>query len=310
MWTQSATAALLVGCGFLNLAGSMRMARAEAPEGPLFKPRLLAAAEVPLPDCIAESEYVVVGKVVGVEDKTVTASPYPGSPDKVVYQVVTVKPSEVLRGDPAVKEIRLGFIPRESYKLDVSGVPTPGVPWAQTTVFKVGQEGLLFLKKHHQESFQVQFAPFQGFITKEDADFRKTADHARKLAGLLKDPTAALKTDNAANRFLAATMLIHAYRPYEVKGQELRETPVDAAVSKLLLKALADADWRDEADHPLDGMYPPHPYRLFQRLGVTKADGYDPPAKADQQTTFNATQKWLQDNEGKYAVKRWEAKGK
>ena len=52
-----------------------------------------------------------------------------GSPAKIAYQVVTVKPSEVLHGDPAVKEIRLGFIPRESYKHDGSGVPTPAVPW-------------------------------------------------------------------------------------------------------------------------------------------------------------------------------------
>jgi hypothetical protein len=57
-------------------------------------------------------------------------------------------------------------------------------------------------------------------------------------------------------------------------------------------------------------VYPPHPYRLFQRLGVTKADGYDPPAVAEIQTTLNATLKWLQDNEGKYAVKRSEAKGR
>jgi hypothetical protein len=285
------------------------MAHAGAPEGPLFKPRQLASAEVPLPECIAEADYVVVGKVVGVEDKTVSTSPFPDSPAKIAYVVVTVKPSEVLHGDPAVKEIRLGFIARESYKLDGSGVRTPPVPWPQTTVFKVGQEGLLFLKKHHQESFQVKFAPFLGFIPKEDGDFRKTVDQARKLAALLKDPTAALKADNPANRYLAATMLIHAYRPYEVKGQERRETPVDAAVSKLLLKALAEADWRDDADR-LDGVYPPHPYRLFQRLGVTKADGYDPPAVADNQTTLDATLKWLRDNEGKYAVMRSEAKGR
>ena len=82
MWTRSVTAALLVGCGFLNLAGSMRMTRAGAPEGPLFKPRNLGSAEVPLPEGIAEADYVVVGKVVGVEDKTVIASPNPGSPAK------------------------------------------------------------------------------------------------------------------------------------------------------------------------------------------------------------------------------------
>ena len=71
----------------------------EAPEGPLFKPRNLAAAEVPLPEGIAEADYVVVGKVVGVEDKTVSASPFPGSPAKIAYRVVTVKPSEVLHGE-------------------------------------------------------------------------------------------------------------------------------------------------------------------------------------------------------------------
>ena len=73
------------------------MARAGAPEGPLFKPRYLAAAEVPLPEGIAEADYVVVGKVVGVEDKTVSASPYPGSPAKIATRRQR-PPSEMLSG--------------------------------------------------------------------------------------------------------------------------------------------------------------------------------------------------------------------
>jgi hypothetical protein len=112
-----------------------------------------------------------------------------------------------------------------------------------------------------------------------------------------------LKVGHASNRYLAVVMLIGKFRPPVVKGQQPKEVPIDAGVSKLLLKALAEADWKYDAGWLLGEMYPADPYHLFQQLGVTKADGYDPPT-SDLRDTLAATQKWLLDHQEKYRVKR------
>ena len=291
-----------------GLAGELGPRRAGAQETQLWKTRPLAAGECPLPARIAQADVVVLGRAVAVEKKSVEARPFPGSGHKVAYRVLGVKVEEVLRGDMAHKGIQVGFIPPESYERGKSGVPTPPVPFAQTLAYEVGQQGLFFLKKHHEESFYVSFAFRGGFLPGDSAKLGKKLEDARKLAKILKEPVTALKADNAANRYLASAMLIRSLRPPAVKGQKRQQEPIDAAVSKLLLKALAEADWKYDA-YSLS-YYPPHPDRLFQQLGVSKADGYDPPAADDIRDTFAATEKWLRDNQEKYAVKRIVVKAK
>jgi hypothetical protein len=162
---------------------------------------------------------------------------------------------------------------------------------------------LFFLKKHHQEDFYVNFAFFNGFIPSGTPEFAQDLEVARKLANILHDPAAALKVGNASNRYLAVAMLIRKFRPPVVKGQQQKEEPIDAGVSKLLLKALAEADWKYDWDRLSAQVYPAHPYHVFQQLGVTKADGYEPPT-SDERDTLAATQQWLRDNQEKYTVKR------
>src|SRR5262249_19008096 len=123
------------------------------------------------------------------------------------------------------------------------------------------------------------------------------------MAKILHDPVAALKAANASNRYLAVAMLIGKFRPPLFKGQPHKEETIDAAVSKLLLKALAEADWKYDANWLNEAIYPAHPYDLFKQLGVTKADGYSPPTN-DSPDTVAATHKWLLDHQEKYTVKR------
>jgi hypothetical protein len=262
----------------------------------LWKPRLLGGGETPLPARIAQADLVVVGRLSGVEDNSLEAEPVPGSAGKVAYRVLGMKLEEVLLGDKAAKKIRVGFIPKSA----------PSAPPPQLFVLKEGWEGLLFLKKHHQGDFYVTFALFSN-IARGAPEFAKTVEDARKLAKIMHNPAAALKADNASNRYLAAAMLIDKFRPTPLKGQPQQEEPIDPEVSKLLLKALAEADWKYDADWT--GVYPPHPYDLFQQLGVSKADGYQPPT-GDSRDTLAATQKWLLDHQGKYKVKHLTPKSK
>jgi hypothetical protein len=291
---DSTTAFLLIAFCMVVFAAGGCLQQARAQEKELWKKQTLGAAAIPLPERIAQADLVVVGRVTAVENENFEAKPLPGSADKPTYRVLGMKADETLLGDKMAKKIRVGFIVKA----------TPTVPPPQMLPIKVGWEGLFFLKKHHQEDFYINFAFFGGFVPSGGPEFAQTLEVARKMANILHDPVAALKVGNASNRYLAVAMLIGKFRQPVVKGQQYKEEPIDAGVSKLLLKALAEADWKYDAAWLLETMYyPAHPYHLFQQLGVTKADGYDPPT-SDLRDTLAATQKWLLDHQEKYRVKR------
>jgi len=122
-----------------------------------------------------------------------------------------VKVDEVIHGPKDVKELRLGFVsPDQDRKVDKAGKAITKLShhldfWPA----KVGQDGLFFLRKHHQDKFYEHFVFINGFLSKSDApEFAKYLENARRLSKVLEHPLEALKSENASNRFLAAMMLI------------------------------------------------------------------------------------------------------
>jgi hypothetical protein len=274
----------------------------ETAETDLWKPRFLASGEVPLPDRITQSDIVVVGKVAAVEPKDVEAVFSPQFPYTLDYRISVVKVQEVIRGPKDVKDLRLGFIsPDQDRKVDKNGKAIAALPSPLYSV-KVGDEGVFILQKHHQGNFYVNVLFLGGFLAASDsAEFTKIVENARRLSKVLESPLEALKSENAANRYVAAVMLISRYR---VKGAKTEAINVDE--SKLLLKSLAEADWGNVNEALVTMKYPPHPYKVFLQLGVTKTDGYEPPAKApDIRETLKYTQNWLRDNQETYRIQRF-----
>ena len=279
----------------------------------LWTPRPLMSGEVPMPDRIVRSDIVVLGRVVAMEPKDVETILSSVNAYKLDYRIAVVKVHEVIHGQKGVKDLRLGFVsPDQSRRVDKNGKNMPSFALADFHSVKVGQDGLFFLRKHHQENFYVVGALFGGFLPGSDSpEYTKTLENARRLSKLLERPVEALKTDNATNRFLAATMLINRYRLNRVKDSKLPEKAIDADESKLLLKTLIEADWQDVNEAISSSKYPPHPYRVFLQLGVTKTDGYDPPKNSpDFRDTLKYTQSWLRDNQEKYRIQRFDAGSK
>lgn len=232
-------------------------------------------------------------------------------PYKLDYRIAVVKVHEVIHGQKDVKELRLGFVsPDQDRAVDKAGKNMPSLAEPAFHSVKVGQDGVFFLRKHHQGNFYINFVLFNGFLPSGDApEFTKNLANARRLSRVLEHPLEALKTENASNRYLAAIMLVNRYRLYGAKTCKLPEKVIDGEESKLLLKTLAEADWRVDNDAMNPIMYPPHPYHVFLRLGVTKADGYDPPTN-DNRDTLKYTQSWLRDNQEKYRIQRFWAGSK
>ena len=115
----------------------------------------------------------------------------------------------------------------------------------------------------------------------EDADEAETAA-AAKLPPVLADPMKALKSDKPEARAEAAAILLIKYRSYPALATETEAVAIDAAESKLILKGLAEADWRYQAPRsPV--AYGPLPHLAFRHLGLNEKDGWVPPVVAPPQ---------------------------
>jgi hypothetical protein len=294
----------LVLLSLLGGEGGAGMPRAEAQDPPLWTPRSLGSGEMPLPTRVALADLIVIGRIDAVDDKTVEVLPSPGSKDKAAYRTCVLKAEVVLRGDKSAKEFRIGFVTKA----------VPGIGPGEWLRYESGHEGVFFLKRHHTGDFFINFSLSNGLSRgvpkgggfETPGKYEELVRAVRKMVKMLEDPVTTLQGKNDADRYIGLTMLIEQYRSQSVKDPRWQEKPVDPKVNKLLLKVLAEADWSWNSDRLVD-YYPPHPSHLFQQLGVTKKDEYDPPTD-DERKTFAATQRWLLTHQESYSVKRFTPK--
>jgi hypothetical protein len=114
---------------------------------------------------------------------------------------------------------------------------------------------------------------------------------------------ASLKAKSADDRFLTAAMLIGRYRSVQFGAAPAgtKNVPIGAEESKLILQALAGADWtKNDPDSQLS------PQRSFFQLGVTDQDGFKipPPGPGGVQDVAGAAKAWLKSHAATYRVQR------
>ena len=297
-------------------------AAAVAVVGLLVSPvQALRIAAPPQPSQLALTTPVVVtGKVTAIEKDTVDApSPYAGAKDKVVYKVAVVKIDKALAGAENLTHIKIGFIPPAPANPAAPGGPAvlpvrPGRPGFQQPELKEGQEALFFLAKHPTADFYV----IPGFGTapvdvKTDAG-KKQLEDVTKVLAVVADPMKGLKSDKAEVRLDTATKLMQKYRAYPPLGGEVEQVAIDKEQSKLILKTIADADWKAGNVRPGGDVGGPNALTAFYQLQLTEKDGWKAPVFPRPQpgqppVDFVAIQKdafvkWL-DGPGKdYVIKK------
>jgi hypothetical protein len=248
---------------------------------------------LPLPNRVATADMVIVGKVTGFEDKPVTAASFPGAKNKVVFTIATVTIGDALMAPKGTTTVRLGFIPNPP------GVLINPPPFQPT----VGLEGCFFLKKHGEADFLSAHGQLD-FIDKKSARFDKDIALIKRCTTILEEPMASLKGKNAEDRFLAAGMLVARYNIRHSPNPT--KEPIDAAESKLILQALAAADWSPSTDFTQLS-----PMMVLQRLPLLPTDGWAPPARTDPKEYTAYAQKWVTDHADSYRIQRFVAeKGK
>jgi hypothetical protein len=226
------------------------------------------------------AEWVVVGKITTYEEKDVAALPTPGATAKQTYAVAVLEISKAIKGAEGMTHLRIAMPP---YQL-----------------LPIGQEACYFLNPHFEEAFCVMPPRFGLPIVKAaNAGFDAEIQQYERWGELLKDPIEGLKAKDADDRFLTAALLVTDYRTYRpgFHAKDRKTEPIDPALSKLILQALAEADWNKAM---LDNTVTPQ--RLFAQLNPTVKDGWNPQNLASAKDRETATKKWLTDHAGSYRI--------
>jgi hypothetical protein len=237
----------------------------------------------PGPARIAKADAVVTGKVEALEPEDVKVG-------NATYRIAVVKIKDGLRGVKDAKSVRVGFVPLDP------GAPKVFPGGRRPLQLQAGQEGLFLLKKNAKENFYEVGGIAGYFFASDTKDFDKEIQAAKTAVQAIEEGDKGLKSKDAAVRLAATAILVDNYRTF--RGPKVKQEPIDADESKLILQALAEGEWQAQGNF---ASLQVNQARLFNMLGVSKADGFAPPQGANFQT---AAQTWLRENAGKYRVQR------
>ena len=267
----------------------------------------------------AQADVVVTGKVTEIEKDTVEASPYPGAPkdQKMTYKIAVVKLDEGIIGGKGLTQFRVGFpdVPTSTTRPPLPG-RRPGIgrirPIRGPATLKLGQEGCFFLSRHHAADFYI-LAGNAPPLNKKDANYAKQLEEVKKIAKVLDNPVAALKTKELDDRFEAAYVTLQHHQMNRTGKPRARE-PIPDEENKLILATLAELPWQAKDPKPRPGSeLPPASrstlwYMIQQDMVGFKQPIFKPRKPGDPPVDANkvwedTTTAYLKDNMSKIKIK-------
>jgi hypothetical protein len=272
-----------------------------------------------------QSDVIVVGRVVAFEPMDVEAPQGPNQP-KTNYRVAIVQVTEAIHGlKKDTQTVRVAFPAQANNGGGAPGAigggiqilpalppgnfqPQPGLiggrrPYIGGVMnLQMGQDGIFMLNKHHKENFYL-VPNYTSFVNRQNnPNFDNEVKTAKQLGKVMGDPVAFLKSEDAQERVTAAAVLINKYRnPNNQTGAPMKQEPIDAEESKLILKALGQGDWNINRASPNT----PSAFEMFNQLGLSQKDGYNPVNVRNQQDIVKAMQTWLTANTDKYRIQKF-----
>jgi hypothetical protein len=265
---------------------------------------------------LSQADAIIVGRVVAFEPMDIEAAPAAGQP-KATYRIAVIQLTESIFGlKKGTQSLRVGFVVAGN-----NGVNNPGAlggiqiqPWNGPALpgglgrarlynppmnLTVGQDGLFFLPKHGQENFYLA-PPYTNFVMRqENSNFDSEVKSAKRIAKVLENVPVALKGRDKQDRYIAAAVLVSKYRNNPT-GLPMKETPIDATESRLILQAMAEHDWAVGYVNPSI----PSPAELFNQLAIADKDGYKLVNARNQQDITQAMQEWVTGHSDKYVIKK------
>jgi hypothetical protein len=240
----------------------------------------------------------------------------------VAFKVAVVKIENNLAGAANTTHIKVAFVPPPKPDPNAPPPPRGGIrpPIRRGPMvpdLKEGQEMLFFLTKHPGGDFYIMPAMSPPLTVKDD-NGKKELEAVKKITTLLADPMKGLKSEKAEVRAETAAALVMKYRTYPEFAAEVGQVPIDKDESRMILKALTDADWSQNIRPRPGAGAVPTPLQAFYQLALTEQDGFKPPmppvAQAGQPPVdFGAVQKkafveWLSGAGKDYVIKKFAPK--
>src|SRR5262249_5676971 len=149
---------------------------------------------------LAAAGAVVIGKVVSVEEKNIDAYPYPGAAEKVPHQVAVVMIDRAVVGVKGLTHVRVAFVPQGAARRRYA-------PPDLTTDL----EAVFFLTPQADFFIAPQLEDVMVKNAKDPEAFARQAESVEHWGKLLADPRAGLKSKDADDRLITASMLITRY---------------------------------------------------------------------------------------------------
>jgi hypothetical protein len=267
------------------------------------------------------AEVIVIGKVIGIEKEPVDLAPAPGAPEKVSHKIALVKVQENLSGAENITHLKIAFVPPAAppppSDVDVPVRPVRPVrppirPGLQLPELREGDEFLFFLVKHPGGPYYMMPGMYPPIAAK---GANKEIEQVKKITAILANPMAGLKSGKPEVRAQAAVVLVMKFRSRPYFAQQVDQVPIDAEMSRLILQALAEADWREQANVVFDVANAVAELELGPRDGWKHGSVAFAPPSADepsQNSLRRALHKsfveWLKGPGKEYRIKKFVAK--
>jgi hypothetical protein len=270
--------------------------------------KAMMIAPAPIVQRVATADCVVIGTVTSLEAKTVKAPRFANDKDGAEYTIAVIKIEKGYLGAKDLTHIRVGFIPPPPPVNPMNPGTGPVIgpirrPIPQLNLVK-DQQICLFLSRHPQGGDFYVAPAYYDFIDPKNANFAKDKEEIEKAAKLLASAKEGLESKNATERFDTAALLVAKYRTAKMGIGAAKQEPIDAKESKLILEAIANAEWAVQPMVP----FALTPQTVFFRLGLTEKDGWKQPMDFKQMP--DAAKKWLKDNADTYRIQKFVAEEK
>ena len=268
-----------------------------------------------------QAEVVVVGKVTGIEKESIEVEPFKGAPNKLAYKIAVIKIDTAVVGAKGLTHIKVGFqepvggvqpaevAPVDNNKLLPVRVPPNRGGGFQPITLKADQEGVFYLHKHPTANFYIIQQGYNPLDSK-DAKYKEEISQLKAIAMTIADPLKSLKAEKAEDRLAAATTLISKYRAFPQNApMGVDQVAIPAEETKLILKALVEADWdkykTDPIMNPMNAISMIGIYQGTNGIGQFKLIPGDPnPAESYRKWYHAEVKKWYETNSSKFEIKK------
>ena len=229
---------------------------------------------------LALADTVAAGRILSVESRPMKLRLVKGQ-EPLRVSVAVLKVDSMLKGDDRLTHLRVAL--------------------HQQQVMPVNFEGIFFLNAYAEEPVYLMSSEWYDYPIQKanNPGFDKQVQDLRRMGKLLQDPKGALRSNQADDRFLTAALLVSQFKTFQTGVHEAnaKTAPIDAEMSKLILKALAESDWnKTAADFRLT------PWRVFNMLGAKPTDGWDVSKIPAGVQRTDAAKTWLKANADTFRI--------